>query len=91
MLVRDRFDSAENCAEKLKAFIWFGERNVMAIRDLFLPLLNYPNPPLAASIEAVVDLAESLSQGSFNAGAHERVQTRISALILQIEIGPGLF
>ena len=91
MLVRDRFDSAENCAEKLQAFIWFGERNLMAVRDLFLPLLNYPNPPLAASIEAVVDLAESLSQGPFNSGAHVQVQTRISALILQIEIGPGLY
>ena len=34
----------------------------MAIRDVFFPLLNYPEPTDAAAIAAVVDLAESLSK-----------------------------
>ena len=63
----------------------------MAIRDVFFPLLNYPEPPDAAAIAAVVDLAESLSKPCDTAKARRQVRTRISALVLETEIEPGLY
>lgn len=63
----------------------------MAIRDVFLPLLNYPEPTGTAAIEAVVNLAENLSKASANAGEHRQIQTRVSALVLETEIEPGLY
>lgn len=65
----------------------------MAIRDVFLPLLSYPEPTGADTIELVIDLAENLSKPSecANAGAHRQIHTRISALILETEIEPGLY
>ena len=63
----------------------------MAIRDVFLPLLNYPAPTWAAAIEAFVDLAENRSKPRADAGAHRQIQTRVSALVLKIEGEPGLY
>lgn len=63
----------------------------MAIRDVFFPLLNYPEPTDAAAIAAVVDFAESLSKPCDTAKARRQVRTRISALVLETEIEPGLY
>lgn len=63
----------------------------MAIRDVFFPLLNYPEPTDAAAIDAVVDLAENLSKPCDKAKAHRQIRTRISALVLETEIEPGLY
>ena len=63
----------------------------MAIRDVFLPLLNYPEPTWAAAIEAVVDLVENLSKPSATTGVHRQIRTRISALVLETEIEPGFY
>lgn len=63
----------------------------MAIRDVFFPLLNYPEPTDAAAIDAVVDLAESLSKPCDIVRAHRQIRTRISALVLETEIEPGLY
>lgn len=63
----------------------------MAIRDVFFPLLNYPEPTDAAAIDAVVDLAESLSKPCDIARPHRQIRTRISALVLETEIEPGLY
>lgn len=63
----------------------------MPIRDIFLPLLNYPEPTAAGAIGAVVDLAENLSKNASDTGAHKQVRTRVCALILETEIGPGLY
>ena len=63
----------------------------MAIRDVFFPLLNYPEPTDAAAIDAVIDLAENLSKPCDTAGAHRQIRTRISAIVLETEIEPGLY
>lgn len=63
----------------------------MAIRDVFFPLLNYPEPIDAAAIDAVVDLAENLSKPCDIAGIRRQIRTRISVLILETEIEPGLY
>ena len=63
----------------------------MAIRDVFFPLLNYPETTDATAIDAVVDLAENLSKPCDIAGTHRQIRTRISALVLETEIEPGLY
>lgn len=63
----------------------------MAIRDVFFPLLNYPEPTDAAAIDTVVDLAENLSKPCDNSGTHRQIRTRISALVLETEIEAGLY
>ena len=67
------------------------EERAMPIRDIFLPLTNYPEPTTAKAISAVVDLAEALSNNTAEVGAHKQVRTRVCALILETEIGPGLY
>ena len=63
----------------------------MAIRDVFFPLLNYPEPTDAAAIDTAVDLAENLSKPCDNSGTHRQIRTRISALVLETEIEAGLY
>lgn len=63
----------------------------MPIRDIFLPLLNYPEPTSADAIRAVVELAENLSRDTSDTGTHKKIRTRVSALILEAEIEPGLY
>lgn len=63
----------------------------MAIRDVFLPLLNYPEPTRASAIKAVIDLAENLSKPSTGISAHGQIRTRISAVIFEMMIEPGLY
>ncbi len=63
----------------------------MAIRDVFFPLLNYPEPTDGNAIDAVVDLAENLSKPCGTAGTHRQIRTRISALVLETELEPGLY
>lgn len=63
----------------------------MAIRDVFFPLLNYPDPIDAAAINAVISLAENLSKPCDIARTSRQIRTRVSALILETEIEPGLY
>jgi len=63
----------------------------VAIRDVFFPLLSYPKPIHAAAIGAVVDLVENLSKPCDQGGAHRQIRTRISALVLETKIEPGLY
>jgi nucleotide-binding universal stress UspA family protein len=63
----------------------------MAIRDIFFPLLSYPEPTYTTAIDAVMDLAENLSKPCDIARAHRQIRTRISALVLETEIEPGLY
>jgi len=63
----------------------------MAIRDVFFPLFNYPAPTEATAIASVLDLAENLSKSCGVEGAHRQIRTRISTLILETEIEPGLY
>lgn len=62
----------------------------MAIRDLLLPLLSYPAPLSPAAIERVVRLAAGLSQDSAT-DRYDSIPTRISALVYDIEVEPGLY
>lgn len=63
----------------------------MAIRDFLLPLVSYPRPTTEAAIEAVLKLGESLSQSGKLVAEHPATETRISALVYEIEIQPGLY
>jgi nucleotide-binding universal stress UspA family protein len=63
----------------------------MAIRDIFFPLLNYPELTDTAAIDAVVDLAENLSKVCDPTRLHRQILTRISALVLEMQIEPGLY
>ena len=63
----------------------------MAIRDVLLPLLNYPEPTGEAAIGAVLEFAESLSKPCAINGTYRQIRTRISALVLETEIEPGLY
>lgn len=63
----------------------------MAIRDIFFPLLNYLEPTDAAAIDTVVNLAENLSKPCDRASFHGQIRTRISALVLETQIEPGLY
>ncbi len=63
----------------------------MAIRDVFFPILNYPEPTDAAAINAVVTLAENLSKSCDSKTPHRQIRTRISALVLETLIEPGLY
>lgn len=63
----------------------------MAIRDIFFPLLNYLEPTDTAAIDAVVDLAENLSKPRDRTSFHGQIRTRISALVLETQIEPGLY
>jgi nucleotide-binding universal stress UspA family protein len=63
----------------------------MAIRDVFLPLLNYPEPTRDSAIKAVIDLAENLSRPCTGMSAHSQIRTRVSAVIFEMIIEPGLY
>lgn len=63
----------------------------MAIRDILLPLVSYPKPATKAAIEAVLRLGESLTQSDRQSTNGSAIKTRISALVYEIEIQPGLY
>ena len=63
----------------------------MAIRDFLLPLASYPKPITSSAIEAVLTLGASLSQADRATGDGPATKTRISALVYEIEVQPGLY
>lgn len=63
----------------------------MPIRDIFLPLLSYPESPSSEAIDAVVDLVENLSKKGADAEPHKQVRTRVYAVVLEAEIDSGLY
>ncbi|MBN8981209.1 MAG: universal stress protein [Rhizobiales bacterium] len=64
----------------------------MPIRDLLLPLFTYPEPTRDKSIEAILDMAEAMSERHRPSGNNDTaVRTRVSAVIFQVQIEPGLY
>jgi len=65
----------------------------MAIRDLFFPLLSYPDPTPEFSIQAVIDISEKIAErccARDKNGVSADAKTRIFALIIETLIDPGL-
>lgn len=64
----------------------------MPIRDLLLPLFTYPESTKDKSIEAILDMAEAMSERHRPQSNNDAtVRTRVSAVIFQVQIEPGLY
>lgn len=65
----------------------------MAIRDLLFPLVAYPDPTQASSIQAVIDLGDRMTERRYaqdESHIKTEIKTRISAIVLETLIDPGL-